>query len=441
MRSVATALILSQVGGTLTPLHAAEHFRCQGRLGIAVNTSSFPSAVDLGPVCVSQRPFTCCTLNQAEQLVAWDRACETAADDAGRGATCCTNMRKLRCYACDGLAGVGLGTPICSSFVDELWSSCKDVFVSSSENSIGAAFPQPCSSEDLLCTMLSELHVSGSAFVEYLGLAVAGAIDGSGCFKGKSTVPNREFVVVMEAVAQAQGLIPSSAVDSTQAVTRRRQQRAAEQAAAEVNSGDSAPSRQSGGDDWWPMPVIRRGLYAALHPLLGTATAWTIASNAEAILLGLGLSLLAQLLWLRRRLGRSGSRSASSLFRETEAPAPTAQELRLLRLHRLRAQEASGDMSHTEAATAPIPEKSTPSPPIAVYGVDSGSNEAARALCGTLSLPTEQQAQAGAATGAANTAGVTTHTDQPLPRHGHGQGCEPDGCRHSGSGGDDSDLD
>jgi len=439
MRSVAAALILSQVGGNLSPQHAAEHFRCQGRLGIAVNTSSFPSAVDLGPVCVSQRPFTCCTLNQAEQLVAWDRSCEAAAEDAGRGATCCTNMRKLRCYACDGLAGVGLGAPICSSFVDELWSSCKDVFVSSSESSIGAAFPQPCSSEDLLCTTLSELHASGPELVESLGLAVAGTVDGSGCFKGKSTVPNREFVVVMEAVAQAQGLIPSSAVDSTQAVTRRRQQRAAEQAAAEASSGDSAPSRQSarGDDDWWPMPTVRRALYAALHPLLGTATAWTVASNAEAILLGLGLSLLAQLLWLRRRLGRRGSRSVSSLLRETEAHAPTAQELRLLRLHRLRAQEASGDTAQTEAAPAPLAQKSSPSAAMGVHGIASDSGEAARVLYGTLLPSTKQQAPAGAAPSAGNAVDAT-HMDQPP----HGQGCEPDGSRHSRSGGDDdSDLD
>lgn len=264
--------------------------KCRPLLGLSFGNATAPSAASLGPMCPSQQGFTCCSLGHAETLATWSAMCQ---DAAAEHLTCCADLLRLRCLACDGAAAIGLGKPICRTFADKLWASCSSSFLASDSAPVEGAWPAFCSKDALLCTRFDEMWSSVDAFLVAVGLppplSPGRDLDSPGCWDGSSQPPTAEMRAAIESAAVEAGLTLAAAVDVAQK-DRRRRERARNADAA--SSGDGNAGSTASGFVEGAIRSMRTGLYSSLQPVLGTAVASFLASRVETLLLGALLLLI-----------------------------------------------------------------------------------------------------------------------------------------------------
>lgn len=318
--------------------------RCKPFLGLSFGNATAPSIASLGPMCLSQQAFTCCSLSHAEQLATWSAACQDAAPEH---LSCCADIIRLRCFGCDGAAAIGMGRPVCKSFADKLWASCGDVFLTADSAPVEGAWPSMCSKDALLCSRFDEMWGSVDAFLTAVGLPQsllpARGLDSPGCFDGASEAPPAEVQAAVAAAAAEAGLTHASAVDVAQKDRRRRERArtAADAAAAGDDASRSGSGNGGAGMIDGLMRSLRIGLYSALLPVLGASAASFIAARLETLLLGSLLLLLVPLVAGRGLTARRATVYASGL---------SDAEVRARRAAALRA--AAGSTSAVPAAAA-----------------------------------------------------------------------------------------
>lgn len=292
------------------------------------NSSTYPARVDLGPVCLRQAAFTCCSAAHSEALLLRLLECE-ANDSSPKAVKCRGALAALRCYACEGTVGMlGEGAaealPICSGFAAELYRSCttdekasSQLFFRADESTaLAPSVPQICSESDLLCAPFTELHSSKEAFFSSLGLKIASKKEEQRlCWDGRLTSaataamkdkqgfsPSADQLRGIEGIANAaktasgnnSPLQPAGAAGGGFKATARKR-RGMQQEEEQGGSAAAASSFSSSA----VLEAVRRAIYVHLSPFVGGTVAAVLARNLEAVGVAIGAILLAQLFLLR----------------------------------------------------------------------------------------------------------------------------------------------
>jgi hypothetical protein len=302
----------------LVPLLSPQVITCKSSmatsgLGLPVfNQSTFPSRVDLGPVCLRQQGFTCASASHSEVLVLSMLACDTNAGNDKKASTCCSKLAALRCYGAEGVVGIlgasaGQMLPVCSSFAKDLYRSCSAeglFFVADESAVLTSALPQLCGESDILCAPFSELYADVQKLFTALGMRISGAGGiGETCWDNEGTkfsfVPSVERNKEIVELAQKAGLLPAGvAGGGFKATARKRRSQKEEDSAA------SPPFSQST-EDLAFVDQLRRLFFAHTSPLLGKRVAIVLAKNLELVL-GAFAAILS-INWLSRRMNRKAN--------------------------------------------------------------------------------------------------------------------------------------
>jgi hypothetical protein len=235
--------------------------------------------------------------------------------------TCCTALKTARCYACDGVAGIGLATGLCPSLCDEMYAACADDFFSWDARGT----PVECGTGvDSVCSQLREAVGSGAQMCDKMGFQVAGAdSSSSSCYDGRRREPPTGIAAAIAA-----------------------QKRAA--AAA-----DEAEAAEAAGPDLGA--ALQAALASSLAPLRTTAIGRRIIAAIEdgKAVVAVALVFATAFAWrCRRRLGLVAETRSSRGGGSTSRPH-SAEELRAKRLQRF--DGAAGDGAGTAGGGSGAP--------------------------------------------------------------------------------------